>query len=115
MSDDNPKAASWKDSVILAAEAAMRAEGVGGIFREPIRLTVQFYMARPRGHFGKRGLRPSAPPYPDVRPDTLKLTRGTEDALKGVVFKDDQQGVRLVLAKDYGEPERAEIRVEELT
>ena len=66
-------------------------------------------MLRPKGHFGKRGLLPSAPIAPIVKPDLLKLARAVEDALSGLVYKDDAQIVREILDKHYGEPARVEI------
>jgi len=113
-SDDNPKASSWKDRVAQAAGEVM-VEAGGGLFDGPLKLSLVFIVARPKGHFGKRGLRPSAPPHPNKRPDALKLARGTEDALTGVVYRDDAQNVLITLQKAWGEPERCEVWVGELT
>ena len=41
----------------------------------------------------------------------LKLTRAVEDALTGLVWRDDAQVVDEVLSKRYGAPERVEVRV----
>ena len=114
VTDDNPKATDWKGSVAKAAGEVMTEDG-GGLFEGPLKLSLVFIVARPKGHFGKRGLRPSAPPHPDKRPDALKLARGTEDAMTGVVYRDDAQNVLVTLQKAWGEPERCEVWVGELT
>jgi Holliday junction resolvase RusA-like endonuclease len=108
--DANPKAKGWKTLVAQAAGEAMAGRA---LFQGPLELTLRFYVRRPKGHHGKNGLLASAPAYPVVKPDALKLARGVEDALSGVVYRDDAQIVNEVLAKRYG-PERVEIEVREL-
>ena len=77
------------------------------------------YRPRPSNHFGtgkNAGVRKdSAPYFPIVRPDVLKIARGIEDALTGVIYRDDSQIVDEHLMKRYGEPARVEIIVEEVT
>jgi hypothetical protein len=119
--DANKKAGPWKQEVTGAAVAAMTVasrgdvEGATGWYAPPLEgpldVTFRFYVDRPKGHYGVRDLRPSAPPYPIVRPDLLKLARAVEDALTGVVYKDDSQIVRETLEKHYGLPERVEVSV----
>ena len=75
-----------------------------------------FYRRRPRGHIGKRGLTKKGRdnPWPATKPDTTKLLRGTEDALSGIVFRDDSLVVSHWTAKEWAEesePEGAEIVV----
>lgn len=81
-------------------------------------LEVQLYfrLARPGGHWGKNGLKPSAPARPRGKPDIDKLVRATLDALIGCVMDDDSRIVRLVAEKHYAAPghEGAEICVGEL-
>lgn len=66
---------------------------------------ITFYMHRPNSHFGSKGwvpyVKPSAPKYPAVKPDTLKLARSTEDAMTGIVYEDDALSVDLILKKRY--------------
>ncbi len=108
--DDNPAGEGWRKLVVKAAERA-RGEAPAGMFLGPlegaVRVTMSFYVARPKGHFGTGRnaacLKPSAPPVPIVRPDSLKLARGTEDALTGVIWKDDAQVTDLVVHKRYAE------------
>jgi Holliday junction resolvase RusA-like endonuclease len=99
---------SWKRDVAQAAGVAMSG---GPLLEGPLLLELSFYVPRPKGHYGARGLRPSAPAYPTVKPDVLKLARAVEDALTGTLFRDDAQVVRELLVKVYGEPARCEVRV----
>lgn len=113
VTDDNPKAKSWQHEVRSAAAEAMR--DTPGLLDGPLSLDVRFYFTRPRGHYGTgrnaATLKPSAPRFPIVRPDTTKLVRAIEDALTGVLWRDDALVVSQVAAKLYGEPERCEIGV----
>ena len=69
-------------------------------------VSIVFRIARPSGHWGKHGLKPSAPSYPAVKPDVDKLARATIDSLSGLVFDDDARIVRLVVTKEYAQPGR---------
>jgi Holliday junction resolvase RusA-like endonuclease len=116
--DANKNAKPWQAEVRSAALEAMWNPACGfghGILPGPLSVSMTFYSARPKSHYGTGRnasvLKPSAPPFPAGRPDALKLARGTEDALTGVVFKDDAQVVDLRVAKRYGLPERCEIVV----
>jgi Holliday junction resolvase RusA-like endonuclease len=113
VTDANPKAKGWKGQVAQVVGEKMAGRE---LFDGPLALTLHFYVARPRGHFGKSGLSAKGrrTPYPAVRPDVLKLARGVEDAMSGVVYRDDAQIVVERLVKEYGEPERVEIVVEAL-
>lgn len=68
-----------------------------------LQLEVTFYVLRPRGHYGAKGLKPSAPKYPAIRPDCTKLLRSTEDALSGILWRDDAQIVLQIVRKVYGD------------
>lgn len=71
------------------------------MFQGPLSVMFTFVMPRPNGHFGTKGLKPSAPDHPTTKPDALKLCRSTEDALTGVVWNDDSQTVQLDIEKRY--------------
>ena len=107
ISDANPKSRDWKNSITHRA----REEYHGELLDGPLSLSLVFHLPRPKGHFGKRGLRDSAPRHITTKPDVLKLARAVEDALTGVVWRDDSQIVIETLAKHYGEPARVEIAV----
>jgi Holliday junction resolvase RusA-like endonuclease len=75
-----------------------------------------FRMARPAGHWGKKGLRPKAPYWPATKPDADKLARATLDSLTGILFDDDSRIVELSVLKRYAAPgqEGASITVREV-
>jgi Holliday junction resolvase RusA-like endonuclease len=110
VTDANPKAQPWK--TLVAQEAGEVMEG-REVLRGPLSVRFAFYFRRPKGHYGKKGLLPSAPAYPASRPDCLKAARAVEDALSGVVYRDDAQIVHEVLEKHYG-TERVEITIRPL-
>ena len=88
LTEDNRKSKPWRQSVEWAAKEAFDMPLDG-----PISIEFRFFMPRPKCHFGKRGLRPSAPARPTVKPDVTKLIRSTEDAMKGIAWIDDSQVV----------------------
>jgi Holliday junction resolvase RusA-like endonuclease len=90
----------WRDSLMVAAA---EARGDIGPITDPVWVDVAFAFARPAGHFGKKGVLPSAPPYPAVRPDIDKLCRAVLDALtESGCIRDDGQVVELTASKNYG-------------
>jgi len=111
VTDDNPKSRDWKNSV-RAAAMALNAQLVDG----PLRVTMNFFRPRPAGHFGAKGLNKKGREslYPTIRPDVLKLARGVEDALTGVLYRDDSQIVDERITKNWGEPARVEVTIEEI-
>ncbi len=112
--NDNPQLESWRGAIAWAARQVYN----GPLLTGAIKLTIQFYRPRPRSHFGSGKnsdkLKPSAPAHPITRPDNSKLVRAVEDALKGVVWKDDSQVVLGVQAKEFGECFRTNVIIEEL-
>lgn len=90
----------WRQEVAAKAEEAM-LKGKLDLFTGPLKLTAYFFMPRPKGHVGKKGLRPSAPLFPDKKPDLSKLVRAIEDAMTGIVYVDDAQIVLYDVAKFY--------------
>ncbi len=114
VSDANKNAKPWQAVVTAAALDAMNGRE---LLRGPLSATFNFYVSRPKSHFGSGKnsgvLKPSAPKYPVTRPDAIKLCRGAEDALTGIVYRDDSQIVREVIEKNYGQP-HVEITVSQL-
>lgn len=106
--DDAKRSRPWKTQVSQAAGEAMNGTG---LLDGPLELSVIFTVPRPKGHYGARGLRPSAPEYPAVRPDVTKLLRAVEDACTGIVWRDDAQIVAQHAYKVYGEPASASVEV----
>ncbi len=105
----------WKQQV--AGEALASTNGTP--FAGPVQLTLLFFVARPKSHYGTGRnagtLKPTAPRYPTTRPDATKLLRAVEDALTDAgVWGDDAQVVEQFVRKRYGSPERVEIGVSSL-
>ncbi len=98
----NPKTADWMAAVAQQARKVYTGELLAG----PIRLELWFYKPRPNDQYGTGRnagkLKASAPEYPTKRPDVVKLARAVEDALTGVLWKDDSQGVTVCLHKRWG-------------
>jgi len=84
ITEDCKRSKPWRDSVMTSAVEAMKGSP---LFEGPLHLAITFVMPRPKGHFGsgKNAGKHS------TKPDATKLIRSTEDALKGVVWRDDSQ------------------------
>jgi Holliday junction resolvase RusA-like endonuclease len=117
ITEDAKNSKPWRQQVAGAAEHAAGIAGDGWAVCDPrpMRLEVAFILARPKGHFGSGRnagtVRASAPAFPATKPDATKLLRAVEDALTGVVWRDDAQVVEQAVWKLYGEPERVEVKV----
>jgi Holliday junction resolvase RusA-like endonuclease len=115
--DANAKSKPWQAVVADAALEAMIGEDgvVAEVMQGPLGLSVVFTVARPKGHYGSGRnagvLKASAPAHPAVKPDATKLLRGLEDAMSGVVWRDDAQVVEQAVVKRYGHPEGAQVMV----
>ncbi len=109
VTSDNGRLRPWRDAICWHARQALLGAGplVG-----PARVEIEFRFARPGGHFGKRGLRPTAPSQHVVRPDLDKLVRAALDALSEAgVWRDDAQVVETVARKLYHERSGATIEI----
>lgn len=108
--DDNPKGKDWKAAIAMTARNVYR----GPLLDCAVSVTMRFYRPRPKGHFGKNGLNATGREshWPTTKPDVLKLARCAEDALTGVVWRDDAQIVFELIEKLWGEPARMEIEIE---
>ncbi len=79
----------WRESVAEAAEIAMAGATP---WDGPIDLDLEFVLERPKSHWKKSGgLTKSAPRHHVSMPDRCKLARAVEDAMTGIVYKDDSQ------------------------
>lgn len=114
--DANPAQKSWQQEVASAALEAVSA--THELLVGPLSLSVVFVVARPKGHYGTGRnaavIKPSAPAWPAQKPDVSKLVRAVEDALTGVVYRDDAQIVLQHATKQYGTPQRAEVTISRL-
>lgn len=73
---------------------------------EPISVHLLFRLARPRSHYGARGLLPSAPRHHAQKPDVDKLMRSTLDALTGELIDDDARVSVIQADKQWCDPGR---------
>lgn len=113
VTDANPKVGKWKKYVANVAHQ----EYAGPIFDGFLRFTCIFYQPRPKAHYtstGKLSKQGLETPWPNVKPDVLKLARAVEDALTGLCWTDDAIIVKERTEKEYGTPARVEITIEEL-
>ena len=103
LTSDNPRLRSWRNDLAAALFAAREGLPMIGA----VKLTVEFFLPRPAGHFGRRGLLPSAPALPiGARDDLDKLVRAIGDAATVAgVWRDDGQVVDCRSSKDWAEPE----------
>jgi len=113
--DDNPKSKEWKKVVARAARQHFTREPHDG----PVECRFDFIVTRPQYHFGTgknaEKLKDAAPHFPTVKPDTLKLSRGTEDALTGICWIDDSQVVNQTATKRYGTQPGVQITIRAVT
>lgn len=99
---------NWQASVAFHACHAFKAEFGDDVqlWNAAARLDAEFIFSRPKSHY--RGndrthlVKESSPPYPIGRPDRGKLLRCVEDALEGVIYRDDAQVVQGNVNKVYG-------------
>lgn len=122
VTDANAKSKPWQQQVKLAAReavasspAALQWTSTGPVLEGPLSFSMTFYTSRPKSHYGTGKnagrLKDSAPALPTSKPDVTKLVRGVEDALTGVVWRDDSQVTDQSACKRYGDPERVEVVV----
>lgn len=102
ITEDCTRSKDWRSVVTAFAHDAMMGHE---LFTGPIAVEFIFYLARPKGHFRTGAhageIRTFAPIYPAVKPDTTKYVRSTEDAMTGIVWRDDAQIVDQTAYKRY--------------
>ena len=89
---DNKKQKPWMNTVAFFA----RQQYKGPLLDCPLKLTVEYRLLRPQGHYGTGRNSGVLKPkhrcrFQAVKPDLGKLTRATEDALTGIVWRDDSR------------------------
>lgn len=99
---DNDKLKPWQRVIGTAAKVAGVRPHDG-----PCCVEATFILPRPKGHTGKRGLRPSAPMRHTVKPDGDKLLRALLDALTGIAWNDDAQVDSKLARKRWTDPGEA--------
>ena len=96
---DNKKTKPWAQQISECAAVAM--VGREAFRNKPLWVSLRFVFPRPTSHFGKKGVRPSAPAHPMTKPDGDKLLRAALDALEGIVFDNDSRIVSYHVSKRY--------------
>lgn len=107
MTSDNKKTMPWRQDVAACAERAVAVAPSLYPLSGAVVLRITFCLPRPLSHFGKKGLRRSAPMHPMRKPDLSKLIRAVEDALTGIVYDDDARIVQHDVRKRYADEGRA--------
>jgi Holliday junction resolvase RusA-like endonuclease len=112
--DASKKSKPWKENIAQEAGAAVIAND-WELQQGPLWVRFTFWVNRPKGHYGTgrnaAQVKAGAPPFPATKPDALKLARAVEDALTGIVYRDDAQIVTGIYLKRYGSPEGVSITV----
>lgn len=113
VTDDNKKSKGWQQLV----KGVARASYDGPLLQNGVYVAMKFFVLRPKGHFGTGRnagkIKASSPCDPAKKPDVLKLARGVEDALTGVIWRDDAQIVNEYLVKEFAEWEGVVVRISE--
>lgn len=113
ITNDNPNAKAWQESVMDAAIAARRSGPLlaGELMAGAVVVDLVFYLPRPQK------IRSSIVSHTS-RPDVDKLARCVLDGLTGVVYADDGQVAAITLRKQYapiGEAPGVKITITEAT
>ena len=91
VSVSNKKLKSWR---AVVSDAATEAYG-GELISDPIRLTVILELKRPKNHYGTGRnsmiLKKNAPIFHYRNKDAIKMVRAIEDAITGIVWRNDCQ------------------------
>lgn len=113
ITSDNDKLRPWRNSVTWVAQSTLDQLPLSTpslpldgtlVGMAAVHLVAKFYLPRPKGHFGKRGLLPSAPPHHCVKPDLSKLVRAIEDSLTDAgLWHDDNQVITTFSGKYYAD------------
>lgn len=110
---------TWQDAMRQAMSAAVYAEKILDFDSPPaVRICVDVYLARPKSHYGKRGLHSWAlTTRPTKKPDMDKVLRAVADCGTGIWYGDDSQVVEMTARKWWADssPERTEVTCEGCT
>ena len=116
MVESSKRVKPWRRQVA----AAYRDHCFGDMLDGPVSVTVNFYLPRPKSHYGTGRnaglLKPSAPAEHLTMPD-LELVRAVGDALTRLAWRDDSQIVAWHACKHYAatdHPVGATITIQEL-
>lgn len=108
---DPPKSKAYKNLVRLYTRKCYKGELLAG----PLRVGMRIY--RPIQKTGSKKLHADKAAgliKPVVKPDIDNVFKGVTDAMKGIVWVDDNQIVDTHITKDYGVEPRVEVDIEEI-
>lgn len=113
--EDNKKAKPWMQQVAWTARSEW---GSRPLLTDPLAVEFIFVRERPKGHYRTGRFAGvlkdwALLAFPTTKPDVLKQARAVEDALSGIVYRDDAQIVDERIVKVYGAPQRVVIRIYE--
>ncbi|GAA0491114.1 RusA family crossover junction endodeoxyribonuclease [Salinibacillus aidingensis] len=81
----------------------------------PVSVSIKIYRQIPKSMSKKlRKLSLDEIHRPTKKPDCSNIAKGIEDALNGVIYKDDSQIVELQVSKYYSEKPRVEVTIQEI-
>ncbi len=97
------KGKTWRQDI----QHAIKQIYLGPVLDCPFVANFKFVFQRPKNHYrtGKNAgiLKDDAPKCHTIKPDALKLARAVEDALTGIVWRDDSLVIDGRQTKEYGE------------
>lgn len=67
----------------------------------PVKISVTFWIQRPKSHFRKFGLKASAPDQHVQKPDVDNLIKAVLDGMNGIAWADDTQVVQVEARKAW--------------
>jgi Holliday junction resolvase RusA-like endonuclease len=103
---DPAKSKNWKQDVRLQVLAELRKAGdVPTAHEGPVIMDLFFYLPRPKSL-------PKRVVHHLKKPDKGNLEKGVEDALKGLIWRDDSQVIDGRVRKQYGDPPRVVIALQ---
>ena len=89
VTDDSKRSRPWENQISGVALERWDRPPLDG----ELAIKMVFYFPRPKSHFGtgknSSKLKASAPAHHTTKPDLTKLIRAVEDALTGVLWRDD--------------------------
>ena len=100
------KTASYESTVALFAAQAMAG---APLFEGALELNVIAFFARPKSH-----PKANPPKWVTKKPDASNLMKAVEDAMNGVVYKDDSQFAIVRMVRVYDDRPRIAITIAEL-
>lgn len=110
MTDANPRLHNWRARLSDGLATAISPDQP---MTDPIYVWLDFFIRRPKGHYGAHGIRERfRDARPAGRPDLDKLCRAVLDAATDAgVWRDDGQVVRLMAAKHWADDEQPGVAI----